>query len=226
VALGRELRHPDSLAFAWLFHGWIRSYRRDRTTCIASAETGIAIAREAGSVQTLAWNRCVRGWALAHVGEFETGVSELSAGIDTSKAILGQVALPQFIAMMAEMFLLAKQPAAAESWLMRAIDFEHSQDDRYFAAEVRPLSAVCLAARGETEGARSHLDQALEISRSQGATMFELRAALTGQRSRQRGGFSVERPSTLRAANTAVILCFAWIGHRPQRSSAACRDGT
>jgi 5-methylcytosine-specific restriction endonuclease McrBC regulatory subunit McrC len=63
--------------------------------------------------------------------------------------------------------------------LKRAIDFEHSHDDRYFAAEVRRLSAVCLAARGETESARSHLDKALEISRSQGATMFELRAALT-----------------------------------------------
>jgi DNA-binding winged helix-turn-helix (wHTH) protein/tetratricopeptide (TPR) repeat protein len=179
VALGRELRHPDSLAFAWVFHAWIHGYRGDWMTCIASAETGMAIAREAGSVQTLAWNRCVRGWALAHVGEFETGLSELSAGIDASKAIFGQIALPQFIAMMAEVLLLRTQPAAAEAWLMRAIDFQNSHDDRYFAAEVYRLAAVCLAARGETEGARSHLDKALDISQSQGATLFELRAALT-----------------------------------------------
>lgn len=179
VALGRELRHPDSLAFAWLFHAWIHGYRSDWTACIASAETGIAIAREGRSVQTLAWNRCVRGWALAHVGEFETGMSELTAGIDASKAIFGDVALPQFIAMMAEVLLLWKQGSAAEAWLMRAIDCEDSRDDRYFAAEVHRLSAVCLAARGEREGARAHLHTALEVSRSQGARLFELRAALT-----------------------------------------------
>ena len=179
VALGRELRHPDSLAFAWVFHAWLHGYRGDWTACLASADTGIAIASESGSVQTLAWNRCVRGWALAHVGEFETGRSELSAGIDASKAIMGHIALPQFMAMMAEVLLLGNQPAAAETWLMRAIDFENSHDDRYFVAEVHRLSAVCLAARGETQGARAHLHKALDVARSQGATLFELRAAVT-----------------------------------------------
>ncbi len=179
VALGRELRHPDSLAFAWLFHGWMRGYRGDWRTCVASTENGIAVARESGSVQTLAWNRCVHGWALGHLGEFESGRSELSDGIDASKAIMGQVALPQFIAMMAEVLLDGKQPAVAEAWLMRAMEFDTAHDDRYFAAEVRRLLAACLTARGDTDGARTYLRSALEISRSQGATLFELRAALT-----------------------------------------------
>ena len=179
VALGRELRHPDSLAFAWAFHGWMRGYRGDWRTCIASTESGIAIARESGSVQTLAWNRCIHGWALAHLGEFESGRSELSEGMDASKAIMGQVALPQFIAMMAEVLLVGQQPAAAEAWLARAIEFDTLHDDRYFAAEVRRLLAVCLTARGETEGARAYLHSALEISRSQGAVLFALRAGLT-----------------------------------------------
>jgi predicted ATPase len=179
VTLARELRHPDSLAFAWLFHGWMRAYRGDWRTCIASAESGIAIARESGSVQTLAWNRCIHGWALAHLGEFDSGRSELSEGIDASKAIMGQVALPQFIAMMAEVLLVGKEPAEAEAWLMRAIVFDTSHDDRYFAAEIHRLLAVCLMARGDTNGARMYLHSALEISRSQSATLFELRAALT-----------------------------------------------
>jgi tetratricopeptide (TPR) repeat protein len=179
VMLARELRHPDSLAFAWLFHGWMRGYRGDWRTCLASTENGIAIARESGSIQTLAWNRCIHGWAVAHLGEFEGGRSELSEGIDASKAIMGQVALPQFIAMMAEVLLVGKQPAAAEAWLMRAVEFDTSHDDRYFAAEVRRLLAICLTARGDTDGARAYLRSALEISRAQGAVLFELRAALT-----------------------------------------------
>ena len=81
--------------------------------------------------------------------------------------------------MMAEALLLGKQTAPAETWLMRAIDFEKSHDDRYFSAEVHRLSAVCLAVRGDTDGARGYLHKALEISRTHGATLFELRAALT-----------------------------------------------
>jgi predicted ATPase len=157
----------------------MRGYRGDWRACIASTENGIGIARESGSVQTLAWNRCIRGWALAHLGEFERGQSELSEGIEASKAILGQVALPQFFTMMAEVLLVGKQPAEAEAWLMRAIEFDTLHDDRYFAAEVRRLLAVCLTTRGDTEGARGYLHTALEISRSQGAALFELRAALT-----------------------------------------------
>jgi predicted ATPase len=120
----------------------------------------------------------VRGWALAHVGDFEAGTTELTAGIDASKPIMGRVALPQFIAMMAEALLLANDAAAAEAWLLQAIDFDSSHDDRYYAAEVHRLAAVCLAARGDTAGARAHLREALEVARAQGATLFELRAAL------------------------------------------------
>jgi len=178
VALGRELRHPDSLAFAWVFHGWIHGYRSDWPVTLAAVESGIAIAQQSGSVQTLAWNRCVRGWALAHVGELDAGVSELAAGIDASKAIMGQVALPQFSVMMAEVLLLRKDVAAAEDWLTRAIDVENANEDRYFSAEVHRLSAVCRAARGESNAARAELQKALDVSRSQGARFFELRAAM------------------------------------------------
>src|SRR3989442_11668287 len=41
VTVGEALRHPDSLAFAWIFHAWIHSYRGDWTTGLASANTGI-----------------------------------------------------------------------------------------------------------------------------------------------------------------------------------------
>jgi DNA-binding winged helix-turn-helix (wHTH) protein len=177
VAIGRELRHPDSLAFALVFHGWLHGHRRDWATCLASTEAGIATARESGSVQTLAWNRCVHGWALAHAGLIEEGTSELLAGIDASTAIMGQVALPQFYAMMAEALLL--QPSkieAAKEWIARAMSLMNANGDLYFAAEVHRLAARCQA--WNTEAALAHLTRAIDIARSQGARMFQLRAAL------------------------------------------------
>jgi hypothetical protein len=59
------------------------------------------------------------------------------------------------------------------------MDFEHSRDDGYFAAEVRRLSGVCLGRLGRTDDARTRLHEAREIAHAQGATMFELRSSLS-----------------------------------------------
>ncbi|HUP41179.1 MAG TPA: AAA family ATPase [Vicinamibacterales bacterium] len=178
VRIGRELRHPDSLAFALVFHGWLRGQRRDWTVCVASTDAGITIARASDAVQTLAWNRCVHGWGAAHAGAIETGLSELAAGIEASTAIMGQVALPQFYAMMAEVLLLNRDPARARDWIERAIVLMNANADMYFAAEVHRLAARCDRERGTTAAAREHLHIATDIARSQRAKLFELRAAL------------------------------------------------
>jgi DNA-binding winged helix-turn-helix (wHTH) protein/tetratricopeptide (TPR) repeat protein len=178
VVVGRELAHPDSLAFAWLFHGWIHGYRGDWRTALASVDAGAAVARESGSVQTLAWNRCVRGWALAHLGDTDAGCQELASGIEASCTIMGEVSIPQFGAMMAEALLLRNEAVAAEEWLRRAHHVGNANDDRYFAADVHRLLATCLTARGDRDRARAELLTALDVAQSQGAMFFELRAAL------------------------------------------------
>jgi len=179
VTLAKELRHPDSLAFAWLFHAWIHGYRRDWHRSVASSETGLTIARQSGSVQTLAWNGCVHGWAVAHLGNPTNGEAEIAAAVEASKGIMGHVALPQFSAMMTEVLLVRGDLTAAETCLTQARDFENSHDDAYFAAEVRRLSGVCLARLGRIDEARTRLREAQEIARAQGATLFELRSSLS-----------------------------------------------
>jgi DNA-binding winged helix-turn-helix (wHTH) protein/tetratricopeptide (TPR) repeat protein len=178
VAVGREIRHPDSLAFAWVFRGWIHGYRRDWTTCLAAVEAGIAVASESGSVQTLAWNRGVRGWALAHTGHVDAGLAELTAAIEASRSIMGQVAMPQFGAMVGEILLLRGDVASAERSISQALELSYRQFDRYFDAELHRLSATCLLARGQREPALDRLRTAIDVARSQSAATFELRAAL------------------------------------------------
>lgn len=92
---------------------------------------------------------------------------------------MGEVAVPQFGVMMAEALLLQHDVSAAEEWLRRAGRVGNANDDRYFAAEVHRLLAICLAARGNSDRARTELHTALDVARSQGAMFFELRAALT-----------------------------------------------
>jgi DNA-binding winged helix-turn-helix (wHTH) protein/tetratricopeptide (TPR) repeat protein len=195
VALGRDVGHPESLSFAWLFDAWIHGYRHDWPACLQSAEAGITTAEDAGAVQPLAWNRCVRGWALAHTGAVEEGLSQLRAAIGASQAIMGEVAMPQFRAMMAEALLLRGDLLAADEWLEAALAAGQSHDDRYFAAEVYRLAALCAAAR-DSASARQRLHEALDIARAQGARTFELRAALSLA--------SLDRPSGTTAVERAM----------------------
>ena len=178
VAIGRELRHPDSLAFALVFHGWLHGHRRDWATSLASTEIGKITATESGSVQTLAWNRCVHGWALAHAERIDEGKAELHAGIEASTAIMGQVALPQFYAMMAEVHLLTCDVTSARAWVERAMALMEANRDMYFAAELHRLAAQCHRRNGDLPAAVAGLLTALDIARRQGAKLFELRAAL------------------------------------------------
>ena len=117
----------------------------------------MTIARQSRSIQTLAWNGCVHGWAVAHVGNPTNGEAEIAAAVEASQGIMGHVALPQFSAMMAEVLLVRGDLTAAETCLTQAMDFETSHDDGYFAAEVRRLLGVGLARLGRTDDARTRL---------------------------------------------------------------------
>ncbi len=180
VAAGGEVGHEESLAFAWLFHAFLHGYKADWRTCLQSAEAGMAVARHAGTAQTLAWNRCVQGWALAHRGDVSGGTRELAEGIALSESIMGEVAKPQFRAMMTEVLLLGGDREQARRWLTEALEAGRHHDDGYFAAEVHRLAAVC-ELTFENAGPDDHLMRALAIARQQGAAFFELRAALTAR---------------------------------------------
>jgi len=179
VEIARDLRHPDSLAFACLFDGWMHGFKRDWAASLKSTAAGIAVATESGSVQVLAWNRCVHGWAMAHMGRVNEGLEELTAGVESSRRIMGQVAIPQFSVMMAEVLMLRGDMDGAQPWLDQALELSHRQFDRYFDAELHRLSAVCLLNRGQREAARTHLCKALDVVNSQDAATFVLRTGLT-----------------------------------------------
>jgi DNA-binding winged helix-turn-helix (wHTH) protein/tetratricopeptide (TPR) repeat protein len=179
VEIGTRIGHPDSLAFAWFFHGLNRGSRRDWSASLQSANTGISVASEGDSVQTLAWNRCVRGWSLGHLGRPNEGLEELAAAIESSKSIMGQVGFPQQIVMIVEVLLIKGDVNSALQWIAQALELSNLQYDRYFDAELHRLWAVCLLKRGQREGALGQLTSALDVANCQEAALFRLRSALT-----------------------------------------------
>ena len=179
VTLGAQVGNLESLAFAWLLHAWLHGYKGDWPTCIQSAGHGIDVARRGGTIQTLAWNQCVRGWARAHDGDAHGGRDELAEGMALSRSIMGEVAMPQFRAMLAESLIAGGQVDDARTAIEEALVAAETHDDAYVAAEVHRLAAVCGAPGPHALSPREHVARALELARAQGAAFFELRAALT-----------------------------------------------
>jgi tetratricopeptide (TPR) repeat protein len=179
VEVGRRVRDPDSLAFAWLFDGFIHACRHDWTMSLSSVEKGFSVASEGDSAQTLAWNRCGRGWAIAHLGRLDEGLEELVAAIESSKRIWGEICISQLSTMVADVHLLRDDIDGAQAWLSHGLEVADRRSEHFFDAELHRLSAVCLLKRRQRDAARIHLQSAVDIARSQEAATFELRAGLT-----------------------------------------------
>jgi predicted ATPase len=176
IALAREVRHPDSLSFALLFHGWMHGYREDWEMCLRSTAEAIALGPEHGLVQTMAWNHCIHGWATAHTGKTADGLAELQGAIEDSVRIMGQIAMPHFMAMLAEVLILRGDHGRALDEIQRILTVNETSHDLYFNAELHRVAAQCHLALGEPEAAEVALQQAIETARAQGARTFELRA--------------------------------------------------
>ena len=177
IELARDIRHPDSLAFALLFHGWMHGYREDWDTCLRSTGEAIALGAEHGLAQTKAWNHCIHGWALAHAGNVSDGLVELHTGIEESIRLWGQVAMPQLIAMRAEVLMLRGDHARALDDIERILTVTETSRDLYFNAELHRLAAECHLKFDEHQAAEAALQRAIDTARAQGAKTFELRAA-------------------------------------------------
>jgi tetratricopeptide (TPR) repeat protein len=176
VDLAREIRHPESLAFALLFKGWSDGYLEEWEESLQSSGEALSLCRENDLVQTLAWNRAIQGWATAHAGNLAEGLEEVERAIADMVRIWGQVGMPQFLAMLAEVLILRGEHERALGELQRILAVNETSSDRYFDAELHRLAAECHVALGQPGAAEDALQQAIDTARSQEARTFELRA--------------------------------------------------
>jgi predicted ATPase len=176
LQLARDIKHPDSLSFALLFYGWMHGHCADWQTCLSASAEAIALGNEHSLVQTMAWNHCVHGWAIAHLGQESAGLAELETGIAASTKIMGEIAMPHFIAMLAEVLIRRNDHERALGEVQRILKRNETSRDKYFNAELHRLAAECQLALGDASAAGASLRLAIDTARAQGATRFEQRA--------------------------------------------------
>src|SRR5262249_58917117 len=112
VTLAQQLAHPFSLNFALgeaaMFHqcrreGQATQERADATLVLATAQ-GFRFWRARGVV--------LRGWALAQQGQVQEGIEQITQGLRAYRATGARLALPHYLALLAEAYGIMGQPEA------------------------------------------------------------------------------------------------------------------
>ena len=127
---------------------------------------------------------------------------------------MGQVALPQFCAMMAEVLLFNRTCPGAREWIDRAMTLMNANGDMYFAAELYRLAARCEGQRDRPSAAAVICAWRWTSRERKARTYFELRAALD---------FGPEIIRSGRTAVTAALAAFRNLNPGPKSCAPPLR---
>jgi predicted ATPase len=177
VTEARALEHPQPLAFALLFSAVIHLARREPAEVCRVYDELSALCRAHGIAQELQWGAPLRGRALIELGQIETGMEELKAGMATHTLTRTALLRPYYLVLLAGGWLRARRLDEAQAALTESRRVANETSQHAYDAEHRRLQAEVLLARGDLEGTERTYLESLEIARSQGAHWYVLRSS-------------------------------------------------
>jgi predicted ATPase/class 3 adenylate cyclase len=196
LSLAQDIAHPFSLAFAQAYSALVRQLRREGHAAQEHAEAALTLSREQGFTFYEAMGMCLGGWSLVVQGQQEKGIEQIRQGIDAYRATGTEVALPYYLALLAEAYAAGGLVAEGLRVLAEALALVDTHGERDYKAELYQLKGeLLLTAEGGQEGTRQPwleaercFHQALTVARRQQAKSFELRATTSLSRLWQREG--------------------------------------
>jgi class 3 adenylate cyclase/predicted ATPase len=181
LALAQTLSHPLSLAFAEVFFGVLRHFRREACAAQETAEALIALSAEHGFSQLLAWATTLRGWAMAEQGRSEEGIAQIQEGLAAFRATGAELMRPYFLCLLAEACMKTGRFDDGLSALTEALVAADEHENRAFEAEAHRLKGELLLRQDDSKAAeaQSCFERAIEVARKQSARSWELRATMS-----------------------------------------------
>jgi predicted ATPase/class 3 adenylate cyclase len=190
----RELAHPFSLAYTLSCAAMLHLLRREGSATQGHAEAAMAFSHEQGFALWWAIGAMLRGWALGAQGQHVEGLAQLHQGLVAYRATGTAVAVPGFLALLAETYGKGGQAEESLSILAEAQAVAHKTGERSYEAELYRLTGqLRLAVSQEHQAeAATCFQQARDIARRQQAKSLELRTALSLSRLWQQQGKRAE----------------------------------
>ncbi len=186
LALAEQSADPLSRVMVLGQAAVLHQRRREGQAALESAEAFLALAQGQGFSFRAATGLIYRGWALADCGVVNEGITQIRAGLETLEETGAILARPYYLALLSEAYGKAEQIEVALQVVKKALALAHTNDERFYEAELWRLTGVLLRktaerskrkARTEAEAERC-FQQALTVARQQKAKSLELRATL------------------------------------------------
>ncbi len=143
------------------------------------AEAAAGIAEEMRFALYIGWTSVLRGWALFEQGGGAEAIAEMRNGIDAARATGAGVWTPYWLALLAGAYGRNGEPKEGLIAISEAITEVDRTGERFWEAELNRLRGeLLLESDAANEGeAKACFRSAIEITRSQKARSWELRAA-------------------------------------------------
>ena len=188
LAQARETAHAYTMAHAFNGAAFV-------SLTIDTPEAGLQRLKELRAVLAdhgIAYYEAVemlfRGYCLAAIGDFESALDLLTSGMAAYNATSSRLYLPGFLRMSAEAHCWAREHEVAMRLVTSAIDVMERTDQRWDEAEIYRVLGMILRATGDSGAARAQFQRACAVAHSQGAKLWELRAAMSLAQSVADGG--------------------------------------
>jgi predicted ATPase len=190
VQQARAFGHANSLALAMSFAMSLRLLRGEAAITRQMAEEVIAYSTEQQLPFWLGYGMIHRGWALAAQGRTDEGIGHFLEGIGMFQGTGALIGGRFCIAVLARTYLDTGKIEEAAALFGGPLMMLEPCEDRFYDAELlRIRGEVLLAGDPNTVAdAEALFNQALELSRQQGARSLELRASTSLARLWQRSG--------------------------------------
>jgi predicted ATPase len=198
LSLAQQLAHPFTLARTLYWDTFLCQLRRDVPAVRDQADAAITVATAQRFALVQAAGLIMRGWAVAVQEHSPEGLIQIRQGLDAYRSTGAEFQRPHFLALLAEVSGLLRQPEGGLAALKEALTLMEKTGERYYEAELhRQRGELLLRREAKNHPAQDSQDQheaemcfqhALDVARQQLAKSLELRAAVSLGRLWQRQG--------------------------------------
>jgi len=179
LALGQDLGHPYTVAFAHYMTSVVHLLRGDAARALESAERSFEMSQEQRFSLYAILSRISRGKAIGELGRLEEARTEIELGIDEARRSGVGFMLPMMDSWLAEVHAKTGENERALAIVERALTDIGDVTGRSWEAELHRQRAQILLTLYPSKviEAESHLKKSIEVAQGQSAKSLELRAA-------------------------------------------------
>jgi tetratricopeptide (TPR) repeat protein len=202
LEFANRLAHPQSVAYATFWAGWIHHARGEHDKAGDYLRPAMALSSEYGLTVILEWGRVVWGSALAHLGRTAEGIAEMRRSLSSQQTMRSLLERAYCLTLLAEALGRQGQNEEAIALCDEALAFGRRTGGRCYEAETHRVKGEIALASGEAaeKAAAAEFEHALEIARQNQGRLLELRAAVSYFELQRRVGHTVRGAGVLAQA--------------------------